>query len=103
LSGLEALFQPEELKLDGRMAEVLSVSGEDVYVNIGSENGLRAGYRFAIYPGLSRADGASGRIGVIEVQEVIGARLSSVRVLEGAGRIRAGDRLSSLATETEAP
>jgi hypothetical protein len=103
LSGLEALFQPEELKLDGRMAEVLSVSGEDIYVNIGSENGLRVGYRFAVYPGLSRADGASGRIGVIEVQEVIGARLSSVRVLEGAGRIRAGDRLSSLAAESEAP
>ena len=47
ISGMEALFEPEDLKLDGQMPEVLSVYGDDVYINIGSENGLRIGYRFA--------------------------------------------------------
>ncbi|MGY8823066.1 MAG: hypothetical protein ACKVJG_03885 [Candidatus Latescibacterota bacterium] len=103
LSGLESLFQPDELNLDGSMAEVLSVYGDDIYINVGSENGLRAGYRFGVHPGIKRKDGASGLIGVIEVKEVIGARLSSVTVLEGAERIQAGDRLKSLEQEIEAP
>lgn len=103
LSGLEALFQPEELNLDGHMAEVLSVNGEDVYINIGSENGLRVGYRFAVHSGLKRTDVEPGPLGVIEVREVIGARLSSVRILEGAAFIRAGDRLKSLRKDTDSP
>jgi len=103
LSGLEALFQPDELNLDGSMAEILSVYGEDIYINVGSENGLRVGYRFGIHPGIKREDGASGLIGILEVKEVIGARLSSVRVLEGAELIQAGDRLKSLEQETESP
>lgn len=103
VSGLEALFQPDELNLDGHMAEVLSANGGEVYINIGGENGLRVGYRFAVHPGLKRTDVEPGQIGVIEVQEVIGARLSSVRVLEGADRIRAGDRLKILAKDVDSP
>ncbi len=103
LSGLEALFQPKELNLDGNMAEVLSVYGADIYINVGSENGLHTGYRFAVHPGINRTDVEPGRIGIIEVEEVVGARLSSVRVLEGEGRIRAGDRLMSLEKVPQAP
>ena len=106
ISGMEALFEPEDLKLDGQMPEVLSVYGEDVYINIGSENGLRIGYRFAVFPGFGRVEegGAEARrrLGVVEVREIIGARLSSVRILDGVGQIRAGDRLSALVQESEA-
>ena len=31
ISGMEALFEPEDLKLDGQMPEVLSVCGDDVH------------------------------------------------------------------------
>jgi hypothetical protein len=103
VSGLEALFQPDELNLDGHMAEVLSANGEEIYINIGGENGLRVGYRFAVHPGLKRTDVEPGQIGVIEVREVIGARLSSVRVLQGAEYIRAGDRLKSLEKAADSP
>ena len=103
ISGLEALFEPDDLKLDGHMPEVLSVYGEDVYINIGSENGLRAGYRFAVFPGFDRVDEkgpeSRQRLGIVEVREIIGARLSSVRILEGVGKIRAGDRLSALTSD----
>jgi hypothetical protein len=100
VGGLVALFQPDELKLDGRVPELLSVHGEDVYINIGSENGLRIGYRFAVYLGLGRAEesggDAQGRIGVVEVREIIGARLSSVRILQDGENMQAGDRLGVL-------
>ncbi len=105
VGGLAALFQPEELKLDGRVPELLSVQGEDIYINIGSENGLRTGYRFAVYLGLTRAEesggDAQGRIGVVEVREIIGARLSSVRILEGGENMQAGDRLGALEAESD--
>lgn len=105
ISGMESLFEPEDLKLDGQMPEVLSVYGEDVYINIGSENGLRVGYRFAVFPGFGRVEEggseARRRLGIVEVREIIGARLSSVRILDGVGQIRAGDRLSALVQESE--
>jgi len=101
---LTELVHPRaSLSLAGQTAEILSVYGADVYINVGSENGLRAGYRFAVLPGPQRmreeGSGPLERIGVVEVQEVIGARLSSVRVLEGAEAIKAGDRLELMEPE----
>ena len=91
------LIKPSELELTGEAPKVLSVFGAEVYINIGSENKLRPAYRFEVYPGPERVEGegmdAGKRIGVVEVREIIGARLSSVRVVEGEGRIKAGDRL----------
>ena len=95
---LIALFQPNELELAGRVAEIISVYGTDVFINIGSESGVRAGYRFVVLPGLQRVqeEGTDAQmpLGIVEVQKIIGARLSSVRVLEGRGTIRARDRLT---------
>ena len=94
---LAQLVKPSELELTGEAPQVLSVFGAEVYINIGSENKLRPAYRFEVYPGPDRVEGegmvAGKRIGVVEVREIIGARLSSVRVVEGEGRIKAGDRL----------
>lgn len=89
-------MQPAGVSL-GEMPEILSLYGSDVYVNIGSENGLHPGFRFAVFPSVERvrAPGvvANERVGVVEVIEIIGARLSSVRILQGEGAIRPGDRL----------
>ena len=94
---LGQLIKPSELDLSGEAPKVLSVFGEEVYINIGSENKLRPAYRFEVYPGPERVEeeglDAGQRIGVVEVREIIGARLSSVRVVEGEDRIKAGDRL----------
>ena len=102
---LMALFRPSELRLDGRVPEIISVYGTDVFIDIGSESGVRAGNRFVVYPGLQRSqeEGADAQmlLGVIEIREIIGARLSSVRVLEGRDYIRVGDRLKALEMESE--
>ncbi|MCZ6650429.1 MAG: hypothetical protein O7D35_07155 [Acidobacteria bacterium] len=102
---LIALFRPTELELDGRAAEIISVYGTDVFINIGSESGARAGYRFVVYPGLQRVreQGADAQtpLGVIEVRQIVGARLSSVRVLEGLEYLQAGDRLKALVIDSE--
>ena len=37
----------------------------------------------------------------VEVQEVIGARLASVRVLDGEGKIQPGDRLRLMGAEDQ--
>jgi hypothetical protein len=100
LQKLTRLMRPQVLNLGERIAEILSVYGEDVYINVGGENGVRAGHRFEVLPGYQRVQEESAdpgkRVGLIEVREVIGARLSSVRVLDGAGSIRAGDRLEPI-------
>ena len=107
LQKLTGLVRPRALNMGGKVAEVLSVYGGDVYINVGSENGLRAGYRFEVLPGTQRVreEGVDPRqhIGVVEVVEVIGARLSSVRFLDGGEAIRAGDRLEPLEREGTDP
>lgn len=102
---LTALFRPNELELDGRSAEIISIYGTDVFINIGSESGVRAGYRFVVLPGLRRVqeEGADAQmpLGVLEVQKIVGARLSSVLALEGLDSMRAGDRLKALEIDSE--
>ena len=94
---LTRLLHPSSLKLDGQPGRIMSKHQEEVYINLGSENGLRAGYRFEVYPGPERAraaeQGAPERIGLVEVADVIGGRLSRVRVVEGYYAIEVDDRL----------
>ena len=94
---LADLLRPSGLKLAGEPAAILSVHGDEVFVNIGSENGLKKGFRFEVYPNpervLSRPGGTPTRVGVVEIQDIIGARLARVRVLEGGSDLVPGDRL----------
>ena len=103
LGELDRLLRPRDLDLKGEIAKVLSVSGEEVYVDLGSENGLRAGYRFSVFPGPHRTRGPGldpeRPVGVVEVREVVGARLSRMRILQGRGRIEAGDLLGPVDAE----
>lgn len=82
------------VRIDAGAAEVLSVSGSEIFINVGSENGVHPGYRFAVLPAAGRQDlDPDGRIAVVEVREIIGTRVSRVAALSGAGRIGAGDRI----------
>ena len=100
---LEELIKPSGLNLGNHPAEILSIYEEEIYINIGSENRLRLGLRFEIYPGPKRAIEENldtlQPIGVLEVQEIIGVRLSKVRVLQGRDHIQPGDRLKLLDNE----
>ena len=92
-----AVFKPGGLEIQNISPEIISVYGDDIYSNLGSEHGLRPKFRFAIYPSEDRIkeEGLDPQqsVAVVEVAEVIGARLSSLRVLSETGPIKPGDRL----------
>ena len=98
VDGLDALISPSGVKIEGEGARILSVEGEEIFINLGSKNGLHQGYRFRVLPGRSRAlnealDPASA-IATVEVSDIIGGRLSRVqRIGGGEEDIVAGDRL----------
>jgi hypothetical protein len=105
INRLIEMVKPSGLHLEGELAQILSVYGDEIYINIGSENGLHSGYRFGVYPGVERASAemvdALKRVALVEVKEVIGARLASVVVLEGKEWIKVGDRLQLIQDEQE--
>jgi hypothetical protein len=88
LASLVRLSRP---RLEGLTPEILSVHDSEVFINIGSANGVYRSCRFNVFPGPTQP--ASGPLGVVEVEEVVGAGLSRVLVLEGAGRIQVGNVL----------
>ncbi|MFH1568449.1 MAG: hypothetical protein ABIL09_10680 [Gemmatimonadota bacterium] len=97
-------MRPGGLEVTGEPPQVLSVYGEEIFINLGSENGVHRGYRFAVLPapGSSRREGAEdgAPVGVVEVQDVIGARVSRVRALGSQAQIAPGDGLQ-LITEDD--
>ena len=100
IDGLSAEIRPG-VEIEGEGAKILSVEGEDIFINLGSKNGLHQGYRFRVLPGRARAldealDPATA-IAVVEVVDIIGGRLSRVSRRSGEG-IAAGDRLQFIET-----
>ena len=71
----------------------------------GVEHGLRPRFRFGVYPNADRAEteglDPKQALAVVEVAEIIGARLSSLRVLSETGVIMPGDRLKLVEIEGE--
>ncbi len=94
--GLDYAIRPSGVKIEGEGANILSVEGEEIFINIGSKNGVHQGYRFHVLPGRARAlnnvlDPALP-VAVVEVVDVIGGRLSRVQKISGKD-IAADDRL----------
>jgi hypothetical protein len=95
---LVATLKPRGITLaEGAFAEVLSVNGEEVFINIGSENGVYVGQRLSIVPAPERAltQSLAGDtpVSVVQVQDVIGGRVSRARALYGAALVVTGDHL----------
>ena len=97
------LIRPKAIQVATGAPEILSVFGAEVFINVGSENGVHEGYRFAVYPAMDRAASADPdqRIAVIEVRDIIGARVSKVEALYGGAELRVGDRLQLIVAEPE--
>ena len=92
------------VRIESGAAEVLSVSGAEIFISVGSENGVHPGYRFAVFPAAGRHGlDPHGRIAVVEVREIIGTRVSKVTALSGAGQIGGGDRLELIMNPESPP
>ena len=91
-------LQPESIDLaDDETAEIISVHGDEVFINLGTENGLHPGYRFDVFAAAEPGDPTP--IAVVAVQDVIGARLSRVRIILASREISAGDRIAVIALD----
>ena len=93
-------LRPEGVELEGEGARILSVYGDEVFINLGSEHAVRRGHRFTVVPGAERRlrDGLDAEIpvGVVEVLDVVGARVSRVRSLGDVAQMEAGDELRQI-------
>lgn len=78
----------------GIEAKIAKVSGETVYLNVGSDAGVKTGDRFEIRSvGEAIIDPDTGEslggveetVGTVEITKVINARLSEARVVQGGG------------------
>ena len=99
---LSELIRPGNIRLGDDPAEILSVYGDEIFINLGSENAVHRGYRFEVFPGPERAieEGLDTLVSVamVEVADVVGASVSRV-VLVGSGEIASGDRLKFKQTQ----
>ncbi|HJP29230.1 MAG TPA: hypothetical protein QGF95_01605 [Candidatus Latescibacteria bacterium] len=100
---LSQLVRPQGIQVTSGAAQILSVFGTELFINVGSENGVQKGYRFAVYPSHEHAAGLDPdrRIAVVEVDDIIGARVSKVVALSGGNAIGVGDRLELIGIEPE--
>ncbi|MEW6751389.1 MAG: hypothetical protein AB1505_10480 [Candidatus Latescibacterota bacterium] len=80
------LLERPPLLLGDRQAGVLAADSLGVYLGIGSENGAEHGDLLSLYRG-------DVRVGVVEVDEVIGPRLCKARIVTGDGQVEPGDRI----------
>ncbi len=98
---LARLLQPRAIEAHSGKPEVLSVFGDEIYINVGSENGVHRRYRFAVFPAEPRQDAdPEEQIGIIEVIEVVSSRVSSAKVISGDG-IAVGDRIKLIMVDPE--
>ena len=98
---LAGILKPRGITMpEGGHAEVLSVNGGEIFVNIGSENGVYVGQRFSIMPAPERALtqnlAVDTPVSVVQVQDVIGGRVSRARALYGAALVVTGDHLQPI-------
>jgi len=68
--------------------KVLSIEGNEGFVNLGVADKIEVGYKFVVY---SQRD--TQRVGIVQIVEVFAQHLSRVRTLEGQENIRKGDVL----------
>lgn len=82
------LLRPQELVGLSEVPTVLSIFGEEIFINVGNDNGVKKGYRFRIEttPGVEPA--------IVEVEDVISASVSRVKALRGGEHIAAGQTLT---------
>ncbi|MDP2886955.1 MAG: hypothetical protein Q8P51_18270 [Ignavibacteria bacterium] len=73
---------------------VVFVEGENAFINLGSEDGVRPGQQILVHRDPMAQDAATGAIGQLHVVEVRGPHLSLARIVNGQKSIRVKDKIS---------
>jgi hypothetical protein len=89
LDTLSLSFEP--LTISGT---VVFVEGENTFINLGSEDGVRPGQQILVHRDPMAKDAGTGAIGELHVVEVRGPHLSLARIVNGQKSIRAKDKVS---------
>ena len=76
------------VRLSQHDPKVLSLEGEEGFVNLGVEDEIEVGYKFVVY---SKRD--TQRVGLVQIVAVLAPHLSQIRTLEGEQSIVSGDLL----------
>ena len=94
---LDSLILPPR-EFEGLEPLIIDVEGDHAYINVGLADSLRNGDKFGVWDrGRVLTDPNSGmvlgralprRVGVVQVQQVLSAHLSLVRILEGQDSVR---------------
>ena len=89
LDTLSLSFKP--LTISGT---VVFVEGQNAFINLGSEDGVRPGQEILVHRDPMAKDAATGEIGQLRVVEVRGPHLSLARIVSGQKSIRVKDKIS---------
>jgi len=92
---LDQLLRPGELTDLDEEPQILSVFGDEVFINLGHTHGVRLGYRFTV-SGSAHVDPP-----VVEVRDVISDNVSRVVALRGGGLIEPGQRVELIGVGVE--
>ncbi len=92
---------PQPAAVQGAIVYVDSKDPENTYINIGSDKGVAVDQQLRVYTIESLVDPDTGdvlgvipkSVGVVTVVEVQSDRLSRVKIIEGFGEIKKGDRV----------
>ena len=80
--------------------QIVEIDGTVAYINVGSEEDVKNGDKFGVYDrgrelkdpqtGTVLGIGLPSRVGVVQIEQVLNAHLSLVRVLDGTERVKKG-------------
>ena len=73
----------------GRFPTLLTVQGDEGYLDVGSRDGVVVGHTFEVLGPPESAE-ADTVVGTVRITAVMGARLSKIRILSGAPGMQAG-------------
>lgn len=76
---------------------IVFIEANNVFLNLGSEDGMRAGQRVFVYAAGSeqseQKNSEAGKVGELQVLEVRGPHLSHTRIISGEGKIKMKDKV----------
>lgn len=73
---------------------IIFIEGESAFINLGSDDGIRAGQQLVVYKNLMAQDASIGVIGELQVTEVRGPHLSLAKIVKGQKLLKVRDRIS---------